>query len=134
MHSASQTAKLTLELFHFQTNTSLQFPANLSVICIGKPNDQKPPDIHISGLPDSDVASRIHAQIWINGDEYHITDLGSSNGTYINGAKLQPQVFSLLHPGDRISLGQGEKFRVQQHSASATTNPTVKKSANSGNH
>ncbi|MEH1853253.1 MAG: hypothetical protein V7L11_16640 [Nostoc sp.] len=45
MYSASQTAELTLELFHFQTSTSLQFPANLSVICIGKLNDQKPPDI-----------------------------------------------------------------------------------------
>ncbi|AVH71047.1 FHA domain-containing protein [Nostoc sp. 'Lobaria pulmonaria (5183) cyanobiont'] len=128
MNSASQTSELTLELFHFQTNTSLQFPVNLSVICIGKPNDQKPPNIDVSGLPDSDVASRIHAQIWINGDEYHITDLGSSNGTYINGAKLQPQVFSPLHPGDRVSLGQGDKitfmFRVQQHYASATKNPT----------
>ncbi|WP_375494283.1 FHA domain-containing protein, partial [uncultured Nostoc sp.] len=63
----------------------------------------------------------------INGDEYHITDLGSSNGTY-NGTKLQPQVFCPLHPGDRVSLGQGDKitfmFRVQQHSASATKNPT----------
>ncbi|MEH2131525.1 MAG: FHA domain-containing protein [Nostoc sp.] len=128
MYSASQTAELTLELFHFQTNTSLQFPPNLSVISIGKPNDQKPPDIDVSGLPDSDVASRIHAKIWINGDEYHISDLGSSNGTYINGAKLQPQVFSPLQPGDRVSLGQGDKitfmFRVQQHSASATKNPT----------
>ncbi|MEH2061539.1 MAG: FHA domain-containing protein [Nostoc sp.] len=128
MYSASQTAELTLELFHFQTNTSLQFPPNLSVISIGKPNDQKPPDIDVSGLPDSDVASRIHAKIWINGDEYHISDLGSSNGTYINGAKLQPQVFSPLQPGDTVSLGQGDKitfmFRVQQHSASATKNYT----------
>ncbi|MBD2521076.1 FHA domain-containing protein [Nostoc sp. FACHB-133] len=128
MYSASQTPELTLELFHFQTNTSLQFPPNLSVISIGKPNDQKPPDIDISGLPDSDVASRIHAQIWMNGDEYHITDLGSSNGTYINGAKLQPQVFCPLHPGDRVSLGQGDKitfmFRVQQNSASTAKNPT----------
>ncbi|MEH1849726.1 MAG: FHA domain-containing protein [Nostoc sp.] len=128
MYRASQTAKASLELFHFQTNTSLQFPLNLSVICVGKPNDQKPPDIDISGLPDSDVVSRIHAQIWVNGDEYHITDLGSSNGTYVNGAKLQPQVFFPLHPGDRISFGQGDKitfmFRVQQHSASATKNPT----------
>ncbi|MFN6465687.1 MAG: FHA domain-containing protein [Nostoc sp. DedVER02] len=126
MYSVSKTAEVTLELFHFQTNTSLQFPPNLSVICIGKPNDQKPPDIDISGLPDSDVASRIHAQIWVNGDEYHITDLGSSNGTYINGAKLQPQVFCPLHVGDRVSLGQEDKitfmFRVQQ-SASARKNP-----------
>ena len=128
MYNASQTAKVSLELFHFQTNTSLQFPPNLSVICVGKPNDQKPPDIDISGLPDSDVVSRIHAQIWVNGDEYHITDLGSSNGTYVNGAKLQPQVFCPLHPGDRVSFGQGDKitfmFRVQQHSPSATKNPT----------
>ncbi|MEH2162454.1 MAG: FHA domain-containing protein [Nostoc sp.] len=127
MYSASQTGEPTLELFHFQSNTSLQFPPNLSVICIGKPNDQKPPDIDISGLPDSNVASRVHAQIWVNGDEYHITDLGSSNGTYINGAKLQPQIFFPLHPGDRVSLGQADKitfmFRVQQHSASATKNP-----------
>ncbi|NEU79482.1 FHA domain-containing protein [Nostoc sp. UIC 10630] len=128
MYSASQTAEVTLELFHFQTNTSLQFPPNLSVICIGKPNDQKLPDIDISGLPDSDVASRIHAQIWVNGDEYHITDLGSSNGTYINGAKLKPQVFCPLHVGDRVSFGQGDKItfmlRVQQHSASTAKNPT----------
>ncbi|MEH2072116.1 MAG: FHA domain-containing protein [Nostoc sp.] len=128
MYSASQAAEPTLELFHLQTNTSLQFPPNLSVIYIGKPNDQKPPDIDVSGLPDSDVASRIHAQIWINRDEYHITDLGSSNGTYVNGRKLQPQVFCPLHPADRVSLGQGDKitfiFRAQQHYASTTKNPT----------
>lgn len=112
MYSASQTVELTLELFHFQTNTSLQFPPNLSVICIGKPNEQKPPDIDVSGLPDSDLASHIHA-LSLGGDEYHITDFSSSNGTYINGVKLQPQVFSPLQPEDR----------VQQHSASATKNP-----------
>ncbi|MDF5708103.1 MAG: FHA domain-containing protein [Nostoc sp. S4] len=128
MYSASQPPEPTLELFHLQTNTSLRFPANLSLICIGKPNDQKPPDIDVSGLPDSDVASRIHAQIWINNDEYHISDLGSSNGTYVNGRKLQPQVFCPLHSGDRVSLGQGDKisfmFRAQQHSSSTIKNPT----------
>ncbi|MDZ8185586.1 MAG: FHA domain-containing protein [Nostoc sp. ChiSLP02] len=126
MYSASPLSEPTLELVHIQTNTSLQFPANLSVICIGKPNDQQPPDIDVSGLPDSDVASRIHAKIWRNRDEYHITDVGSSNGTYVNGAKLQPQVFCPLHPGDKVSLGQGDKitfmFRVRQHSVSTTQN------------
>ncbi|MDZ8104736.1 MAG: FHA domain-containing protein [Nostoc sp. DedQUE12a] len=130
MYSASQTAEPTRELFHIQSNTSLQLPPNSSVVCIGKPNDQKPPDIDVSGLPDSDVASRIHAQIWINGDEYHISDLGSSNGTYINGVKLQPQVFSPLQPGDRVSFGQGDKitfmFRVRQHSVSGTNSAPTK--------
>ncbi|MEH1876563.1 MAG: FHA domain-containing protein [Nostoc sp.] len=58
----------------------------------------------------------------------HFAKVTDSNGTYINGAKLQPQVFSPLQTGDRVSLGQGHKitfmFRVQQHSASATKNPT----------
>ncbi|MEH2239891.1 hypothetical protein [Nostoc sp.] len=38
-----------------------------------------------------------------------------------DSVKLQPQIFSPLQPGDRVSLGQGDKitfmFRVQQHSA-----------------
>ncbi|WP_292853890.1 hypothetical protein [Nostoc sp. NMS8] len=86
MYNASQTVELTLELFHFQTNTSLQFPANLSVICIGKPNDPKPPDIDVSGLSGSDVVSRIHAQIWINGDLAFPVDISC----------LQPERYSTL--------------------------------------
>ncbi|MHC5825917.1 MAG: FHA domain-containing protein, partial [Nostoc sp.] len=34
--------------------------------------------------------SRVHARICVNGDEYHITDMGTTNGTEINGVKLQP--------------------------------------------
>jgi pSer/pThr/pTyr-binding forkhead associated (FHA) protein len=128
MQSAFQTKEPTRELFHIQTNTSFQLPPNLSVICIGKPNEQKPPDIDVSGLPDSDVVSRIHAQIWINADEYHITDLGSSNGTYVNGVKLQSKIFCSLHSGDKVSLGQGDKvtfiFKVKETVVSPTSNPT----------
>ncbi|WP_242058121.1 MULTISPECIES: hypothetical protein [Nostoc] len=58
MYSVSHPVESTLELFHIQTNTSLQFAANLSVICIGKPNDQQSPDIDVSGFPDSHVVSR----------------------------------------------------------------------------
>jgi hypothetical protein len=128
MNSASSTTDLTKELLHIQTNTLFQLPSHLSIVCIGKPNDQKPPDIDISGLPESDVVSRLHAQIWVNDDDYHITDLGSSNGTYVNGIKLQPNIFCSLQPGDRISLGQGDKitfmFKVKQSATSATKNPT----------
>lgn len=127
MYSASHSADLNLELFHIQTNKPFALPANLSIICIGKPNDQKPPDIDVSGLTDSDVVSRVHAQIWVNSNEYHISDMGSSNGTYINGVKLQPKVFCQLHIGDTISLGQGDKvtfmFRVKPSATSATQNP-----------
>lgn len=128
MQRSSPTAEIFKELVHVQTNTAFAISPNLSLISIGKPNEQKPPDIDVSGLPDSDVVSRIHAQVWISGDEYYITDLGSSNGTYVNGVKLQPKVFSTLNPGDRIALGQGDKvtflFRIKQSSTSNTSNFT----------
>jgi hypothetical protein len=128
MYSASPTAETNIELFHIQTNKPLALPPNLSIICIGKPNDQKPPDLDISGLPDSDVVSRVHAQIWINGNEYHICDMGSSNGTYVNNVKLQPKVFCQLQFGDTISFGQGDKvtflFRAKPIANSTTQNFT----------
>ncbi|HEY9802037.1 MAG TPA: FHA domain-containing protein [Leptolyngbyaceae cyanobacterium] len=128
MQSSSPAAEISKELVHVQTSTVFALLPNLSLISIGKPNEQKPPDIDVSGLPNSDVVSRIHAQIWISGDEYYITDLGSSNGTYVNGVKLQPKVFCTLNPGDTIALGQGDKvtflFRVKQSSTSATANTT----------
>lgn len=128
MHSSSPTTEVSQELVHIQTNTAFAISPNLSVISIGKPNEQKPPDIDVSGLPDSDVVSRIHAQIWINGNEYYIMDLGSSNGTYVNGVKLQPKVLCTLNPGDTIALGQGDKvtflFRCKQSITSSTANTT----------
>ncbi|MEH2107094.1 hypothetical protein [Nostoc sp.] len=33
---------------------------------IGKPNDQIPPDIDVSKLPDANVVSRIYAQVQIH--------------------------------------------------------------------
>lgn len=128
MQSSSPAAEISKELVHVQTNTVFALSPNLSLISIGKPNEQKPPDIDVSGLPDADVVSRIHAQIWISGDEYYITDLGSSNGTYVNGVRLQAKVFFTLKPGDTIALGQGDKvsflFRVKQSSTSDTANTT----------
>ncbi len=54
----------------------------------------------------SDMASRHHARVYSAPDGYRIADLGSSNGTYLNGEPLTgPQP---LHPGDRIRIGDNE--------------------------
>jgi hypothetical protein len=99
----------TASLLHVQTNTSLEIPQNLTVIHIGKPNDRIPPDLDVSGFADSDIISRIHADIRIEGDAYYIEDVGSANGTYINHAPLSPGNRHRLRVGDRISLGKGDK-------------------------
>jgi pSer/pThr/pTyr-binding forkhead associated (FHA) protein len=92
-----------------QTNSTIELPQNLSVIHIGKPNDRIPPDIDVSGFPDSEIVSRIHADIRIEGDAFYVEDVGSSNGTYINNSPLPMGNRHRLRPGDRISLGKGDK-------------------------
>jgi pSer/pThr/pTyr-binding forkhead associated (FHA) protein len=78
------------------------------VIHIGKPNDRIPPDIDVSGFSNSEIVSRIHADIRLEGDAHYIEDVGSSNGTYINNLPLLPGNRHRLRPGDRISLGKGD--------------------------
>jgi hypothetical protein len=53
-------------------------------------------------LDDTDV-SRRHARLELVDDELLLTDLGSTNGTYVNDARVVRQA---LAPGDRIRIGQ----------------------------
>ncbi len=52
-------------------------------------------------LPAEDV-SRRHARIAPDGDGHAVTDLGSTNGTFVNGAAVERR---RLAPGDRIRVG-----------------------------
>jgi pSer/pThr/pTyr-binding forkhead associated (FHA) protein len=97
------------KLLHLQTNKLIELPLNLPVIHIGKPNDQIPPDIDVSGFPNSEIVSRIHADIRVEGDAYFIEDVGSSNGTYINHNPLPQGNRHRLRTGDRVSLGKGDQ-------------------------
>jgi hypothetical protein len=64
--------------------------------------------VTIGRLPDCDVvlkdkaASRHHAQIKAKDGHFTLTDLGSTNGTRLNGQTIQSR---LLEDGDRISIG-----------------------------
>jgi FHA domain len=107
--SVLQTPELSLELFHVQTNTSFELTANLSVISIGKQNEKNIPDIDVAKLPDTEIVSRIHAQIQLKDSDYFLEDLGSSNGTFINNTRLMPDTLYKLKLGDKIDLAQGNK-------------------------
>lgn len=61
---------------------------------------------------DRGIASRHHATIQRDGDFYTITDLGSTNGTMLNGTLITPKLPRRLRQGDRIKIGQVEiEFR-----------------------
>ena len=56
-------------------------------------------------VPDP-FASRVHAEVRREGDEYFLQDLGSANGTLYNGATVQGAV--PLTAGGRIQIGETE--------------------------
>lgn len=70
-------------------------------------------------LPDVDLSpfdaftlgvSRLHAALRIINNEVVVADLGSSNGTRVNGQKIVPHVDYPINHGDVIALG---KLKIQ---------------------
>ena len=104
----TQLQQQSARLIHVQTNTPMELPHNLAVIHIGKPNDLVPPDIDVSGFANSEIVSRVHANLRVEGDACYLEDVGSSNGTYVNNTPLPKGNRHRLRPGDRISLGKGD--------------------------
>jgi pSer/pThr/pTyr-binding forkhead associated (FHA) protein len=54
---------------------------------------------------EGDYVSRRHARITKGRAGFFIADLGSSNGTTVNGQILQPHRARMLRNGDRIKVG-----------------------------
>jgi putative ABC transport system ATP-binding protein len=93
--------------------------ASLVTLSAGQPGDETElgQRYTIGRSPDNDlcleedIVSRHHARVERGGDGYVLVDLGTSNGTFVNGKKLtEPR---LLQPYDRITIGSQEfEFRV----------------------
>jgi Zn-dependent protease with chaperone function len=77
------------------SNANQVFWLDGSQVILGRASDSEIP------ISDSRM-SRRHCQVyWADGD-YVLEDLGSSNGTFVNG---EPIMVTRLHDGDRIALG-----------------------------
>src|SRR6266542_61342 len=50
-------------------------------------------------------ASRNHAEVRRTGEVHEVVDLGSRNGTFLNGRQVRR---SVINPGDRVSVGRHE--------------------------
>ncbi|HEY7087769.1 MAG TPA: FHA domain-containing protein, partial [Tepidisphaeraceae bacterium] len=53
---------------------------------------------------DAEKVSRFHARFDHDGSRWHVTDLGSRWGTFVNGMRLEPQTDMLLREGDLIRI------------------------------
>ncbi len=100
----------------------------MSAILIFKDQPSQPPwsltgkrTFRIGRHPENDFVlqeswiSRKHAMIQQeSNDDFHIIDLGSANGTYVNGTRIVTP--TPLHTGDVVSLGKTELVYNQQAS------------------
>lgn len=80
---------------------------------LGRVSDGQPvvPDLDLSPYQAYAAGvSRLHARLKRDGMRVAIMDLGSANGTYVNGKRLTPQTERLLSHGDVVALG---KFKFQ---------------------
>ncbi|NSW51626.1 MAG: FHA domain-containing protein [Anaerolineae bacterium] len=66
--------------------------------------------------------SRLHAEFRTEGSRVLVKDLNSSNGTYINGVKIQPGIDVVLQANDVVRIGDTE-FVVNQPSVYVGPNP-----------
>ncbi|MEW6156702.1 MAG: FHA domain-containing protein, partial [Verrucomicrobiota bacterium] len=60
-------------------------------------------------IPDASVSS-FHCEISVSADSVVVTDLGSTNGTFVDGQMIQQ---SELKPGQTLRLGQAE-FKLER--------------------
>jgi diguanylate cyclase (GGDEF)-like protein len=67
-------------------------------------------DIRLQG----DGISRQHAKLTVRGGTVRIEDLGSTNGSWVNGVKMRVQE---LHDGDKIQLGSTTILKFSYHDA-----------------
>ena len=74
------------------------YPLDAQEITIGRDA------VNIIAINDAEV-SRRHARMELRGSAYVIQDLGSTNGTFINGTRLS--AMQVLNAGDTVAFGEG---------------------------
>src|SRR5713101_6220193 len=82
---------------------ALQGPAGRTTLGMGVVTLGRAPDNQLV-INDSKASSH-HAEIRFVGQDYAITDLGSTNGTFVNDQRLDRNVPRSLHTGDNIRIG-----------------------------
>lgn len=82
-------------------------PAKKTVLGRADSTSTQKPDLDLTpyGALEKGV-SRIHAAIFRSEDTLTLVDMGSANGTHLNGQRLVPDQPRILRDGDEIRLGK----------------------------
>ena len=91
--------QLEMQLMHEGIYGQFAFYIKKKEFIIGKLRDS------VDGfLGISDAVSRIHCKILRRDNRFYVSDMGSSNHTYVNGILMMPQKEKELVEGDRLRI------------------------------
>jgi serine/threonine-protein kinase len=78
-------------------------------LLVGRAHKDTVPDINLTPHGGTQAGvSRRHATIFRRGEQWFVQDLGSTNGTFVNGQKLAPNQSRVIRQGDKLRFGQIE--------------------------
>jgi pSer/pThr/pTyr-binding forkhead associated (FHA) protein len=109
---SKQAISSDLALYLIEAKQTLQLEGR-SEFTLGRVAEGQPilPDVDLSPFDAyAQGVSRLHAALKLNKNRVAIMDLGSSNGTRVNGQKIVPHVDYPINHNDQIALG---KLRIQ---------------------
>ncbi|MDC0710737.1 adenylate/guanylate cyclase domain-containing protein [Stigmatella sp. ncwal1] len=86
------------------------------ITCLGRADEN---DIVLGG----DLVSRRHARLHVEGDALRVEDMGSRNGSRVNGAPLQGS--KPLSPGDTVTLGENTLSIRQPHTVESAATEMI---------
>jgi hypothetical protein len=98
---------------HLMDSGKIMPLASRNEFTLGRLSEGQPimPDIDLTAYQAyASGVSRLHAVVKRDGSEVVVMDLGSSNGTYLNGRRLTPHTEERLSHGDIVALG---KLKIQ---------------------
>ena len=83
-----------------------ELPLHGSSVVIGRQGGELSVDLDVGYYDPEGYVSRNHARVTAIQRRYHVSDLDSANGTFVNGERLATQSHRLLRHGDRLRLGR----------------------------
>lgn len=103
-HEPRIPSKLRALHFYMPQEANPIVRINVEKIVIGRGKGEDRLDLSLQYAKILGV-SRDHAEIFFQNGYYFVTDLGSTNGTYVNDRKLIPHKPYLLEQSDEIRFG-----------------------------
>ncbi len=100
-------ALVARRLFHAETETTFELSgASESTVGRQDPVTGIDPDVDLTALDTQRSTSRRHAKIHRRSSKFFVTEeIGTTNGTFINGARLQTGIPFEIQVGDQVQFG-----------------------------